>query len=285
MFICIGLCIIIVMFDLNDLVMDALEASDVSDEREQELKDEATEFVDKKDNFASEAVTYDGYESEIATSTVVWNSNIVYMDAEAGTLGTSVELISQRSEDRHFIGMDMSSMTQLFGQSQDQEMTYLYGDQDDLSEYFEYNMPLETRSPSFYINNIQNAEVTETDETVFFHRTVEHSDFEWFNSKTFKADTNTESIQIVLTYDKSDEQLESQLLTVQNSDDMNTHVLSQYLYDEKFEFTVPDVGDKNVIEMDEMGGNMLGGGMMDGVMDDLVGGSGVDDLVGDDNLL
>lgn len=245
--------------DINQIISDALTAESVSGEQEEELVDELSEFFNNKDAFASECIVYDAYEGDASETTTVWNDDIRRTEIENSQLG-EVEVLMNRNTNDIFLSVGMSGLGgAMFGGSSGKQ--YIHMTQDDVSEL---GISIPNIKGSKYYNYItDNSDVSVTENTAFFHCTIDSGDVSWLDPDYIRDDVYTEALEVVVAYDLEEQEVDYTLESVCNAEETNHHVVQDYVYGVTFNFTVPDVSDDNVISMGDMNG-LGGGGIMGG---------------------
>lgn len=276
------------MPEINDIMTDALSAQPVVDEEQkEEYVQTALEFVQSRDSFAVESTTVDTIEGEAMEMTTVWNEDLKRTEVPDQPMGGSMEVIIPDHGEHVFVKTEMPPMMGGLtgGGSQEPKQVYMCLDDDDLSELTNQSSPDERDEKVELLRVIRQGQVSINGDTVFFELNAETDDLQWMDSDTYKEDVESEGIHSIVTFDLDDGQLDYWFETIQNAGQPNTYSLKRFLYNESFDFRVPDKEDDDVVEVDGMGiggSGGLGGAVAEGGIGDILGGSddSLEDLIG-----
>lgn len=271
------------MPDINDIMADALSAHPVQDdEQKEQYVDTALEFVQSRDSFAVESVTVDTIEGEAMEMTTVWNEDVKRTEVTGQPMG-STEIIIPDNSEYVFVGTEMPPMMGgLAGGQSESEQVYMCLNDEGLSDLTNQSTPDERDDKVELLRVIRNGQVSIDGDTVFFELNASTDDLHWMDPSTYKEDVDSEGIHAVVTFDLSEERLGCWLETIRNSEEPNSYSLKEFIYNESFDFRVPDKDDEDVVEFDGSGLGGLGSGGIGGGLDEIVGDSAgsLDDLMG-----
>ena len=271
-----------VMPEINDIMAEALSAQPVEDEEQaEEYVETALDFVQSRDSFAVESESIDTIEGEAMEMTTVWNDDLKRTEVPDQPMGGSMEIIIPDHGEHVFVKMPMSPMMNLTETGQHDEM-YLCLDQQGMSELTNQSFPEDRDEKVELLRVIKNGKVSVEGNTVFFELKEDTDDLQWMTSSTYKEDVESAGIHSIVTFDLDEGRLDHWFETIRNVDEPNSHSLKEFLYDQSFDFRVPNKEDEDVVEFDGsdlgLGGGGLGGGGLDDVLGDSDG--GLDDLIG-----
>lgn len=276
------------MPEINDIVAEALSAQPVVDEEQKEqYVQTALGFVRSRDSFAFESVTVDPIESKAAESTTVWNDEVKRTEITDQPMGGTTEIIIPDDSEYIFVGTEMPPMMGgLAGvENKDHDQIYMCLDDDSLSQLTNQSSPDGRDEKVEVLRVIRQGKVSINGDTVFFELDVDTDEIQWMESDTYKEDVHSEGIHSIVTFDLSEGELDHWFETIENAEQPNTVVLKEFLYNQSFDFRVPDKEDDDVVEADGMGiggSGGLGSAVAEGGIGDVLGDSddSLEDLIG-----
>lgn len=269
------------MPEINDIMAEALSAQPVDDEEQaEEYVQTALDFVQSRDSFAVESTTIDTIEGEAMEMTTVWNDDLKRTEVPDQPMGGSMEIIIPDHGEHVFVKTEMPPMMGMTGSGSSDEM-YLYLDEEGMSELTNQSFPENRDEKVELLRVIKHGQVSVDGDTVFFELKADTDDLQWMTPTTYKEDVESAGIHSIVTFDLDEGRLEHWFETIRNVDEPNSHSLKEFLYNQSFDFRVPNKGDDDVVEFDSsnlgLGGGGLGGGGLGDVLGDQDG--GLDDLV------
>lgn len=272
-----------VMPEINDIMAEALSAQPVEDEEQaEEYVQNALEFVQARDSFAVESTTIDTIEGEAMEMTTVWNDDLKRTEVPDQPMGGSMEIIIPDHGEHVFVKTEMPPMMGMTGSGGSDEI-YLYLDEEGMSELTNQSFPENRDEKVEILRVIKNGDVSVEGNTAFFELKEDTDGLQWMTPSTYKEDVESAGIHSIVTFDLDEGRLENWFETIRNVDEPNSHSLKEFLYDQSFDFRVPDKDDDDVVEFDDSNLGLGGGGLGGGGLGDVLGDSdgSLDDLMGD----